>query len=522
MRTRLSPGAGAPVVHALLAAALLLPALASRNALAQAEARKITPTLETRLTWTDNVGADSTGTDRSRGADWIAEISPGLVFNQQSGRVRGTLDARMRNLMHATASELDTRYLALQGHGEFEALKESLFIDLQASISRNNRSTFSGRYSGDELSADKRDETRLWSLGPRFEFRFGNSGKGSAAQRTSWLQGGSNTLGDQRSEQWTLKLDDAALARRVGWGLDLEQSNTHYSGEEANTGTAALSEFIARSTLFVRLSSHFRVRGIVGHETNDYGLGGSDRGSVLGAGFDWVPSERSALSVTAEKRPFGNAYDLRFTQRKRRLAWQLTAKQDISTTLKELSQGYALTQAYQDLLTQLAASPSGALLTEEQLQAQARTLYQAGNPDTLLANTHYLNRTLGTGVTFTGPRNTLTVTLQHSEREPLTGTRLLAIGDEGLAYDSVRTRSAALSFNHKLNSLSTLNTAFTRSSADGEGNTHTELTRSIFSIGLVRNLGRHASGGLQYRHQTADGSRVFTENALTATLGMKF
>lgn len=522
MRNRLSPGAGAAVVHAVLATVLLLPALQSRDALAQDSTRRLTPTLETRLTWTDNVDAERSGSGRSGGADWIAEVSPGIAFNQQSGRVRGTLDARLRNLMHATASEHDTSYLALQGHGEIEALKESLFVDLKASISRNNLSVFSGRYSGDELGADKSDETRMWSLGPRFEFRFGNNGKGRVAQHTSWLQGGSRTLGDQRSETWTLKLDDAALVRRAGWALDLEQTNTHYRGEEADIGTAALAEFIARTTLFVRPAAHFRVRAIVGHERNDYGLGGRDQGSVLGAGFDWVPSARSALTVTAERRPFGNAYELRFTQRKRRLAWQLSATQDISTTLKELSQGHALTQSYQDLLAELAASPSGALLSPEQLQAQALTLYQAGKSDTLIANTHYLNRSLGTGVSYTGARDTLTLTLQRSEREPLSGNGLLALGDELLAYDTVRTRSAALSLNHTLNSLSTLNTAFTRSSADGQGSTRTELTRSIFSVGLVHKLGRHASGGLQYRYQTADGSRVFTENALTATLGMRF
>ena len=39
---------------------------------------------------------------------------------------------------------------------------------------------------------------------------------------------------------------------------------------------------------------------------------------------------------------------------------------------------------------------------------------------------------------------------------------------------------------------------------------------------LTRTLGPHTQGGLRYRYQKADGTNEYTENSVTATVGMRF
>ncbi|MDD2873997.1 MAG: TIGR03016 family PEP-CTERM system-associated outer membrane protein, partial [Azoarcus sp.] len=48
----------------------------------------VTPSVQSRLTWTDNVGASS-----DKESDWIAEISPGITVSRKSGRFSGLLRA---------------------------------------------------------------------------------------------------------------------------------------------------------------------------------------------------------------------------------------------------------------------------------------------------------------------------------------------------------------------------------------------------------------------------------------------
>ncbi len=105
-RAKTRPEFGVPRL-ALIAALLL-----SVPGVAQAQTVRIQPTLDTRLTWTDNVDTEEDGQQ-----DWIAEISPGVSISRESGRFSGGLNMSLRNTFHAEQTEDNTTYLALQGRG---------------------------------------------------------------------------------------------------------------------------------------------------------------------------------------------------------------------------------------------------------------------------------------------------------------------------------------------------------------------------------------------------------------------
>jgi len=128
-----------------------------------AQGLQIRPSVDTRLTYSDNIDASSVN-ERS---DWVAEIAPSLMMMREEGRFTGRLQATLRNVFHARESRRDTSFVELDGNGQLEAIKDRLFIDMDAATSRNNTTGLSGRSSQDFLATDSSDETRRFSIGPR-------------------------------------------------------------------------------------------------------------------------------------------------------------------------------------------------------------------------------------------------------------------------------------------------------------------------------------------------------------------
>ena len=490
-----------------LLSALTLAVLAAAPAAAQTVT--VTPTLNTRLTWTDNV--DTSARDPKQ--DWIVEVSPGVSVSRASGRFRGYLNASLRNLVHARETEDNETYLAFRGKGEFEAIENAVFIAASGSISRNDTSSFGRRYSGDELSASKDNETRVWSIAPRYEFRFGDAGAGRLGYESRWLQGGNNTLGDRQQHRWTLGLSDPGALRLFGWGVDYVRTDTRY---EEGLGRDVMQE-TGRATLFVNLDPQFRVRLIGGYESNDYEVVDGEEGAIWGLGFDWYPTERTTVSATGEDRIFGTGYDVQIRHRMARSVWNLSVSRDITSSLDELAGGFVLDPVFQ-LFYQLT-DPA---LPEAERISIAQAAYERAGGVGIRTNAYYLQRSARAGVTFTGARNTLSFSLRQTERERLNTFSGFLLTDDFTEFDYIKTRSASVSLSHKLSGLATLNGALTRSKSEGQGSSRREVDRSIFTVGVTRKLGSDTTGGLNYRYQKAEGTDDYTENAVTATLGMRF
>ena len=487
---------------------------------AQAQTFRIQPTLNAQLTWTDNVDV----ADADPQQDWILELSPGVSMVRESGRLKGALDLRLRSLNHVERTEENTTYLALNGRGSFEAIENSVFVDVDGSISRDNQSSFRGRLPGDALDYDEDNEVRVFSLAPRYVFRFGAGGEGRVSYRERWLDSGSSgggstgsgSLGDQQSRALGVGLSDPAALRLFGWGLDYSRSETRYD----ERATRDVEQEVARGTLFINLDPQFRLRAIGGYESNDYAIADGESGQIWGGGFDWYPTERTAISATGERRIFGNGYDLSLRHRMARSAFSLTARRDISSLADEIADGFMFDPAYQVLYQALTSlRPDLSELERSRLALEA---YRNGSRDAVRSNAYYVQRSVGASWTIDGVRNTLTLSVQRSDRNSLDTLSGFRFGGELENYDRVSTRSASLSFSHRLSGFTTLNAGYVHSKSTGSGSANDETTRSIARLGVSRRLGANTDGGLTYRHTRADGSDAYTENAVTATLGMRF
>lgn len=500
---------------ALRLLALAIGAMGAGGALAQTVT--ITPTVQTRLTWTDNVGATS-----GENADWIAEISPGVRISRKSGRMNGLLSAQFRNVGYAEDSGRNTSYLALQGRGEIEAIERLLFFDLDANISRNNQSSFSGRSSNDDLSVDRSNETRSWSIGPRLQFRFGEATDGSLRYLSRWLDSGSTGLSNQRLDQWTAQLGSPAATRVLGWGLSYNRSESEYDDSVSSNVT----QEVARATLFINVSPQLRLRAIAGYESNDYSSNSGESGSIYGGGFDWNPTERTAISGTLEERVFGKGYNLSFKHRRARSSWDLGFAKDISSSIQTVGGGI-----FQDpQFLSFYNDPSLVSIIPDDAQREAFVRLLLGYPATggsgaIVSNAYFESKSFRAGFSIIGVRNTLSFSAQQSDRSRLSSLTGLSATDDFALSNTVKTASATVSFSHKLSGLSALNSAVTRSRSEGASGTGLDTRRLSATLGLTTQLGPRTNAGLSYRYQRSDGSTAgsdFTENAITANLGITF
>lgn len=490
-----------------VAAALALAAVAGA---ASAQSLRVSPTFDTELTWTDNVNAERNGRD-----DMILEVSPGISVSRTGGRMTGGLSARFRNLMYARETDQNTSYLSLNGTGTYEAIEDLLFIDVAAGISRSNLSAFTGRGPGDPFGVDQNNETRTWSVSPRLEsdLRFGESARGSINYTSRGFSSKQGGLGDQSVARWDASLSDPGGFRFLGWGVNHSRTDT-----DGGTSTSRSStEEVVRGTLFANISPQLRVRGIVGYESNDYDNGREDSGNIVGGGIDWYPTDRTAISATIEDRIFGRGYDISLSHRMRRSVWFFGASRDISSVAQELGPAVVFDRSCADLVSDPSFRPD---VTDPVLRQFL--LLDCLSLTLLRSNAAFVNRSIRGGVSLLGVRNTLSFSATRSDRSRLSELTGLLPNDDFLTTDRVRLTTATVSWNHRLTGTSDLFADLTRSRSESIDNSQLDTRRLTSTIGVSRTLGPYTRGSLRYRHEKAEGSNDYTENSVTATLGMRF
>ena len=521
---------GRDVLPALSLASLL--ALVAGGALAQTSV--VTPRLDTSLTWTDNAnsggvggfGGFGSGGAGDGGSDWILEVSPGISVYRDSGRLSGNLSASFRNLMYASNTESNTTYLSLNGRGQFEAVEDMLFIEGDAFISRNNQSAFSMRPTGDSFDVNADNQTRVFTVSPRFQFRIGDNTEGALRYERRWSNVGNSQLADQNKDQWSADITNTQITGIFGLGLAYNrQSGGTSGGGGGGSRQGSQEQEIARATLYAKVTPEFRLRGIVGHEKNDYGASGTDSSTITGGGFDWNPNERTAIAATVEKRVFGNGYDVSVQHRVARTTVFGSFSRDIESSLDLIAGGGFNDPFYQSIYEGIVRDNPGISPT---LASDLALLFVRQLRGDVLTNAYFVSRSMSAGINHELRRGIVSLTFNRSDRSRLGNATDLSAEDDFRNFDDIATDSVTLSYSHRLTPRASLNASVTRSTSDGRGAESSDTERSAFQVGLSSSLGPKTTGALIYRHQRTDGNGYKAdeserkENSVSATLGMSF
>ena len=482
---------------------------------AEAQGFIVRPSLSATLTYTDNVEASKDGHE-----DWIAELSPAIAVSRGQGRITGSLNTRLRSVMHARDSDRDATFVALDGRGQVEAVEDVLFVDMAASMSRNNTSELNGRASDDFIATDKANETRMLSLGPRLHFRLGGGAQGVVSYLATRLEGGGATVGRTIGAVRANLVDTHAFGR-VGWDLDYRRSDTSYDdGSEITDSRSKAYDETARARMLLTVSPQLRLGVIAGYESNDYANRSGESSTVTGYGFEWVPTPRTTIVGQTEDRVFGRSYNLAFSHRRPLSSWNFSYARDISSSGTSAS-GVLDDPAFRSLYESLEAEIPDPFERENFVRQQLG-YPTIGARDPFVTNNYFVARTLRGSMSLIGARNVLTFTLRRTDRSRLGDPLVSDPRDDLATFATVKTRAATISLSHNLSPRASINTSLLRSKSTGSGGGSAETTRTVLSLGLNTRLGAQTNAVVTYRHQRADGSSEFIENVLTASLNMQF
>lgn len=503
-RKRWSDSAARTILGALL--------MMTVTGLAHAQALRVDPSVQFRLTYTDNARAASD----ARRSSLVGQVTPGLglATTREGGRIRARLNTRMSGAIRTNDDDRSSGSLGLQGQAQVEAIEDRFFIDFDAAVRRSNLSLFGGRSEDDFLVTDRSNETRTYSVAPRWEFRVGSLAEGRLRYLARRLDSGGNVIGTQRLGRWDANLASPPTAGPLGWGLNYARIETTYGDRAVDDVT----QEIARATLSYRVTPQFRVRGTVGHERHDFGGPRVFSQRIVGAGADWFPTPRTAISGTVEDRFFGTGYDLSVSHRRPRSNWLLSYARDVSSSVQQFGSVFL-----DPFFVALFEDPFFVSQFPDPLEREDAIRQILGlTGDRFVSSAHFVAERLRVAVSLIGARNTLTLSAQRTERSRVSGITGLRVGDEFRDAEGIDTTALTASLSHRLSGASSLNASITHARAQRTGPAADEVTRWLASLGYSKRLSPKAVAGLTYRFQNARGATEFRENVITASLGLRF
>lgn len=483
-------------------------ALAATFALAatavSAQSWRIDPNIAVRTTYSDNVALQPDAIARN---GWILDVAPGVRIEHVSPRARIFADYRIHGLAYTADSMPDETQQFLNATAGWKSIDEFLVIDARANIIQQARSPFAGAVAPDAPSTNgNRGETRAFEISPSIN--------GSLADRALYqlrlVEAEANAaeigIPRTRSTTWMGRLHSPSTSNIIGWSFDASQLQVR------NRAIGELEDVRVRAILSMTVLPTARLSLLYGHEVTDF-LGGERKGSLTpGAGLDWVPNERTQLSMAWERRFFGDGYNLFLVHRTPRTAWRATGSRTVSVLPNQLAS--ANLRSVSSLLSDLLASA-------QPDPVQRATLVRARMDETflpenttvtsgLLSAQPFVLETIEAHGALIGRRNTVTLTVARREQR-----RIRELDGLGGA-DEVLRSGITMNWAYRVTPVSTFMVSATYLRTEDLTNVALPTTDRALSALYATRLGLNTTFSIGARRAQVQGSAAmsYTENAL--------
>ena len=470
----------------------------------------ILPNVSVNETLTNN--ANLSATDRR--PDLITQVSPGVQVRSAAGWAQGFLNYSLVGVTYARSTASDSVQQSLETAVQTQALDHHLFVDANASISRQNITAFGTQTPDAALHTNNQTQVSSLAVTPYLQGILAGNVAYRLGGDYSITHSGSDAIGNSTNSGGSAHLGTARTTALIGWGLDVSDEETDYSLGRSTTTKSAVGSLIFSPDGELQ----FTLRG--GREATDVESLNLKYDTTYGGGLRWMPSERTTLVLQDDKRYFGNAYALTFQHRTAHTVWAISDTRQVVNNGSAASQGQLMT-AFDLLYLQLASKYPDPVARANQtlLELQALGLDPlVVVPTGFLTNAVSLQRSLSFSVAYIGLRTTLLLSAQQgntSRLDPLsTAVDSLADGS------SIRQRSISLSASHRLTTLSSANLGLTESRTL-DRITGGRVALRTFTVNWITQLGLRTHFSLGARRSISFGDSSYTESALLATLSLQ-
>ena len=489
-------------VHAVQAAFPLLMLAVASTVHGQEGPFSITPSLDQRVTYTDNARLAPRGEEQS---DLIYNVTPSILFTADGNRVSGRANYAYNNQFYLNESERNTASHLINASGNVELLENFFFVDGSATR-RERAQTVLDPIGFDDGVGPDRTTVTTWQISPYVTQRLGRFANTTARYTYDRVDSQRRSTG----ETYNFDIESGPTFGRFFWSGNFERQEIRYDDDRPGipAGERVTLETVS-GTGGVELTSRLSVFGTVGEERNEFLTTREDiDGSFWNAGFRWNPNVRTSIEGTVGERFFGQTRSLDIQHQRRRSVWQASYVQQVSTTRGQilvpdedcieffLDQGFTPEQAFVLCGDQATVSLAEDVFVSERAQVSLR---------------YNMRRSRWSLLAF------------RSERE------LLSERDEA---DDVRrddTRYGVQGrFGWDLGARTAWDTTVSRTWVDyDEFDGADDRRERLWSLrtGLTRQMTDSMRGSLSYRHQqrSSEGEVAgYRENAVIATLNMTF
>ena len=445
----------------------------------------ITPSLELREIFSDNIDLEPDGQDQSA---LTTEIVAGITLRSESARVTAALNA-FPIIRHQTAGSDEGVSIAgdLAALGTVEAIEDLFFIDAQASISQQV-------LSSSQVASTANEETvQVYRVSPYLRNRFGGFAEGEVRFRISQVLVGGGGTSDSTTQSLHLSLDSGADFTRLRWSVSALGS---YADRSDDDDVLRWETDVEVEYAFNRSIS---VLAAAGAQVFDDGISANDiEEPTWRVGFRWRPGPRTNLRVSYGARDDSQSAKVDFR-------YDITARSSITASYSEV-----LEKSQERLVRNVSffeLDPE----TNQFIDPQTGLPFDPNQSPFDIDNETSRIKTFRFGINGVRGRNTfgLNGAVQNKKTEP-----------GGLEEDVI---SLGGRFARRLSPRLTLNlfAGYERSEFDdGQEDDEYNLTAGL-NYELYKNLRADLQYGFGLQKSNVDTSE-FTENRVTASLRMTF
>jgi uncharacterized protein (PEP-CTERM system associated) len=488
--------------------------------LAGAAEWKITPSLDLKETYTDNVRLAAPGLEKS---EFITQINPGISLTGTGPRLKLNANYVMQNIVYAEESNQNTMNHMLSAIANAELVDNLFFLDGRAAISQQNISLLGPQAADNVNITGNRTEVQTYSVSPYLRHRFGNYASTEIRYTHDEVSTGGSGLANSQADRIQLSLNSGSAFKTLGWGLNYSTAKTSYGN---TASTPALDTEVITGNLSYPITPKFRLTATGGYEESNYNsIGQKPDGSFWSAGFSWAPSTMTSIDGSAGRRYFGDTYSLAASHRTRLTTWSLGYSEDITSTRDQFL--FPATIDTASFLKPLLDNPALTPIQKQNINTFIQLYPTLAESTNFLTNRLFLQKRLQASVAVTGAKNTLVLSLFRTTRDAQTSQTQdsTLFGSSALALsDSTKQVGGSAFWNWRIGPLTSVNISvgYTRNSSPSLDRTDNDKT---IRLSLTRQFQPNLYGSIELRRMQRDSSQSgsdYNENALIATLSMRF
>lgn len=469
-------------------------AAACLSPIAQADNWRVTPSISTSVTATNNSGFDDSQNDKG---DVILDVAPRLKALGIGANYQFDADFGANGLVYTRNSRSDEVLPEGRATLKSTVVDRWVYFDAGARVAQTVQNPFLGRT--DAATGANKLTTVSYELSPAVKHEFTPTLNASARSTFAWTR--RESLQDVDAQTHQLRVEQKTVP--FGWVLDATQQRTHFQGDD----DPALSIGAVRAIGVYAPDARLKLGLILGRERNEFG-GSTDRDNIVGALVEAAPTERTLATVTAERRFFGTGWNASLRHRSPFIG--LTAEWYRRPTAQANSQDVANTTTTAQLLdamliTRVPDPNERAVLVQDMLMRLSLPS-QLGGAQELNATTPQLEQGSRVSLAFQGR---LTVATFSAYLTQLTTLRRSDNGTTTTLPDATSSRQYGFSIdlNRRLDALTTadiyLESARIRRIEDGPQ----DFSRDrVLRMSLTRQLDTDTTASVAVRRRLRDSA----------------